>query len=94
MQEANNAISCIDPNAIAFIIDCMSKKLLSELEGFMAETGLSAHRVGLLCASNGRLIERLRNGGRVWPETEQDVRAGIARERARRAKREIARGNA
>lgn len=63
----------------------MANELLSELETLMAETGLSAHRVGILCASNGRLIDRLREGGRVWPETEQGVRDAIARERQRRA---------
>ena len=62
----------------------MANELLSELETLMVETGLSAHRVGILCASNGRLIDRLRDGGRVWPETEREVRAAIARERERR----------
>lgn len=51
----------------------------------MAETGLSAHRVGMICANNGRIIERLRDGGRVWPETAVSIRAAIAQERARRA---------
>jgi len=63
----------------------MSKKLLSELEDVMAETGLSAHRVGILCANNGRIIDRLRGGGRVWPETEQEVRGNIAKLRASRS---------
>ncbi|WP_423209052.1 hypothetical protein E2976_17535 [Paracoccus yeei] len=62
----------------------MSRKLLSELEGLMADTGLSAHRVGILCAKNGRIIDRLRNGGRVWPETESEIRSAIRRERSRR----------
>ncbi|MBT0779573.1 hypothetical protein [Paracoccus sp. pheM1] len=63
----------------------MSKKLLSELEAFMAQTGLSAHRVGMLCAKNGRIIERLRSGGRVWPETELEILKNIDLERHRRS---------
>ncbi|UVC14736.1 hypothetical protein [Mesorhizobium onobrychidis] len=41
----------------------------------MTETGLSAYRFGILAAKNGRLVERLRNGGRIWPETELEIRA-------------------
>lgn len=52
----------------------------------MAETGLSAHRVGILCANNGRIVDRLRSGGRVWPETEDEVLGNIAKLRERRAK--------
>lgn len=63
----------------------MDKDLLTELETLMSETGLSAHRVGMICANNGRIIERLRDGGRVWPETADNIRAAIAAERSRRA---------
>jgi len=63
----------------------MSKKLLTELEDLMADTGLSAHRIGILCANNGRIVDRLRSGGRVWPETEQEVRGNIAKVRETRA---------
>ena len=66
----------------------MSNNLLSELEQFMAETGLSAHRVGILCAKNGRIIDRLRSGGRVWPETEGEILGQIARLRSNRAIRQ------
>lgn len=50
----------------------------------MAETGLSAHRVGMICANNGRIIDRLRAGGRVWPETEAQIRSAIRAERQAR----------
>lgn len=53
----------------------MAKSLISEIETFMTETGLSAYRFGILAAKNGRLVERLRNGGRIWPETELEIRA-------------------
>ena len=60
---------------IAYARDCvyivfMSKKLLEEIEAFLSETGTGTFRFGIKAAKNGRLIERLRAGGRVWPETE------------------------
>jgi hypothetical protein len=54
------------------------ENLLNEIDAFKQETGLSDFRIGFLAARNGRLVERLRNGGRVWPETEEQVRAFIA----------------
>lgn len=62
----------------------MSHGLLSEVEKFRDETGLSEHRVGILLSRNGRLIDRLRSEGRVWPETERKIRDALARERLRR----------
>jgi len=59
--------------------------LLQELDAFALETGLSEHRVGIILAKNGRLIPRLREGRRIWPETEQQVREAMAKERADRA---------
>ena len=54
----------------------------------MSATGLSAHRTGILLARNGKLVDRLRAGGRIWPETEAAVRESLARERARRSSTE------
>ena len=73
---------------IAYARDCvyivfMSKKLLEEIEAFLSETGTGTFRFGIKAAKNGRLIERLRAGGRVWPETEIEVRAYIRLERDR-----------
>lgn len=59
--------------------------LLHEIEQFLAVTGLSEHRAGILLARNGRLIPRLRAGKRVWPETEMAVRKAIQREISIRA---------
>jgi len=53
----------------------MTQKLLSDIHAFMAETGLSPFRFGILAVKNGRLVDRLRDGGRVWPETEIAIRA-------------------
>ncbi|WP_448777100.1 hypothetical protein [Agrobacterium sp. CG674] len=43
----------------------------------MPEAGIGPHRFGILAVGNGRLVERLRSGGRVWPDTETRVRAFI-----------------
>ena len=63
----------------------MTNPIIEEVEAFLAETGLSEHRVGFLLARNGKLVERLRAGRRIWPETEQMIREGIEEERARRS---------
>jgi hypothetical protein len=71
----------------------MTNKLHLALTEFAREAGLSAHRVGILAAGNGRLIERLEGAGRVWPETEakawgflrSDRAAEILRRKSRRS---------
>jgi hypothetical protein len=73
----------------------MSTKLLSEIDEFLRETGMTEYRFGFLAAKNGRLVERLRQGStpvkgkpvRVWPETVQQVRDFMKAER-RKAKRQ------
>lgn len=64
----------------------MEPEIIKEVRAFMAETGLSAHRVGIIAADNGRLIERLEKGGRVWPETSAKIRKRIADYRNRKSK--------
>lgn len=63
----------------------MSVYLIDDIDRFLTEFGLGEHRFGILAANNGRLVERLRSGGRVWPETEARVR-GFMVERRRAAK--------
>lgn len=46
---------------------------------------MSAYRLGILSVRNGRIVERLRAGGRVWPETEQAVRQWIHTERSKQS---------
>lgn len=60
----------------------MNTSLLSDIENFLAETGMSPYRFGFESVKNGRLVERLREGrtpggkpARVWPETEMQIRA-------------------
>jgi hypothetical protein len=60
----------------------MSVHLIQEIDAFLAEFELGEHRFGYLAAKNGRLVERLRSGGRVWPETEQQIREFMNKRRA------------
>lgn len=60
----------------------MRQDLLHEIETFLRSQGIGEHRFGILAARNGRLVERLRNGGRIWPDTEERVRAFMAARRA------------
>lgn len=48
--------------------------LLKEIEEFCAEYRLSSYTFGYKAVKNGRLVERLKNGGRIWPENEKAVR--------------------
>lgn len=52
----------------------MNTELLPEIDRFLAKHEMSDYRFGYLAVRNGRLVERLRNGGRVWPETVEAVR--------------------
>lgn len=63
----------------------MAQNLITDIKEFLTETGMSAYRLGFLAARNGRLVERLESGGRVWPETEKLVRDFMRAERRRRA---------
>lgn len=49
--------------------------LRAEVQAFLQQTGMGPTYFGQLAASNTRLVERLESGGRVWPETEQRIRA-------------------
>lgn len=55
----------------------MDSTLLNEIDAFLSQSGMSEYRFGYLAVSNGRLVERLRNGGRIWPETAEGVRKFI-----------------
>lgn len=62
----------------------MNPKLLSDIDAFLAETGMSAGYFGWRAAKNWRLVERLRAGRRIWPETEAEIRAYMISERRNR----------
>ena len=55
--------------------------LLSEIETFLAATGVGETYFGKLAANNPWLVKRLREGSRVWPETEDRIRAFMSNHR-------------
>lgn len=63
--------------------------LLSDIEAFLNETGMTEASF-CRATGNGRLFERLRTvgkrgkAGRLWPETERQIRDFMAIERAKR----------
>ena len=65
---------------------CMSNshhpELLAELEAFLSATQMGASYFGKRATGNSEMVARLRNGGRVWPETEQQARDFMAAHRA------------
>lgn len=63
----------------------MNRELLREIDAFLKTAEIGEHRFGILAANNGRLVERLRNGRRVWPDTEQRVREFLASRQPERA---------
>lgn len=63
--------------------------LLSDIEEFLNETGMTEAQF-CRAVGNGRLFDRLRRigkrgkPGRLWPETEAEVRGFMIAERAKR----------
>lgn len=68
-----------------------TEKLLSEVNEFLAETGMGVSYFGKIASGNSELVKRLQAGRRVWPETEDKIRAFMSEQRQARAeKREAA----
>lgn len=53
-------------------------QLLAEIEAFLALTGMGESYFGKKATGNSEIVSRLRNGGRVWPDTEQRARDYMA----------------
>lgn len=53
------------------------KTLLSEIDAFLAETGMGPSYFGKKAARNSEVVSRLREGRRIWPETEAEIRSFI-----------------
>lgn len=72
----------------------MRPDLLSDIDAFLAATGMTDYRFGMLAARNGRLLERLRAGttptkGKpvlLRPETEQQIREFMRANRPKKAR--------
>ncbi|MEH7827645.1 hypothetical protein [Gemmobacter denitrificans] len=55
----------------------ITRKLLIEIEAFLAASGMGESYFGKAAAGNSELVARLRDNRRVWPETEAKVRRFI-----------------
>lgn len=62
------------------------KTLLTEIDDFLAETGMGETYLGKASVGNSELVPRLRKQGRVWPETEERLRAFMRERRANLSK--------
>lgn len=86
---ASPLFRALTPHALAFNMRGMRQDIIelrNAVRAFQEATGLSPHRVGILIANNGRLVERLADGRRLWPET---VQAAWGKLRAEAERREI-----
>lgn len=52
--------------------------ILEDIEAFMEANGLSATGFGDLYSNDRHLVRQLRNGRRLWPETEAKIRVFMA----------------
>lgn len=66
--------------------------LLREIETFLAETGMGASYFGKKSIGNSEVVERLRSGRRVWPETEMKIREFMNDEFPKRQRKEARAG--
>lgn len=55
--------------------------ILEEIEAFLAETGMSSYRFGVLAKRNASMVTHLRQGRGMQPKTQRIVRAFIEAER-------------
>lgn len=50
------------------------KELLEEIDAFLESRKMAGTYFGLKAVNDGKFVERLRKGGRCWPEKAQQVR--------------------
>lgn len=55
------------------------KKLIDDIETYCSSVGMAPSTLGLRAAGDGKFVTRLKAGGRCWPETEDRVRAYMAK---------------
>ena len=62
--------------------------LLRDVEAFLSESRMSESYFGKAACGNSEVVSRLRDGGRVWPETETKIRSFmLLRRNAAKARR-------
>ena len=45
------------------------ERLLADVDAYLMKTGMAATTFGRKSVNDGKCLERLRKGGRAWPET-------------------------
>lgn len=51
----------------------MNQELLDRIEQFCKKKGIKESTFGLHAAGSGKFVDRIRNGGRIYKETEQKI---------------------
>ena len=59
------------------------EKLIGEIDAFITKTGIGETYFGAKAINNSALVARLKDGRRIWPDTEAEIRAFIKTEGAR-----------
>ncbi|WP_375553365.1 hypothetical protein [Roseovarius mucosus] len=52
--------------------------IIKEIETYCAQAGIKPSTFGFRAVADGKFFERIKRGGRCWPETEEKVRAYMA----------------
>lgn len=55
--------------------------LVDDIDAFLSEFPMGESYFGKVAVGNSEVVTRLRNGGRVWPETEAALRSFMASRR-------------
>jgi len=85
-----NGLLPINPSAMA------EPNLIAEVDAFLArkDVQMTASTFGRLAANDGKLVDRLKSGGRVWPETAEKIRSFMRNHGKSRRARQPARAGA
>lgn len=65
----------------------LTKPLLDKIEAFLLETKMGHAYFGKASVGNSELVRRLRDGGRVWPETDVKIRAFMMARSGKKARK-------
>lgn len=65
-------------------------RLVAEIEAYCERAGMAETTFGRKALNDGKVVSRLRSGGRVWPETAERVRQFIRDNPAQRDERDSA----
>ena len=52
----------------------MTEQLLKEIDRFLERYPMAESTFGKMAVNDGKLVRRLKEGGRCWPETEDRIK--------------------